>query len=211
VIQQQLADPYNGFVEFAPSFGGANAVGLVTGSGNTGSYQFSGAYRSGRYAIVGDFHQIRFDSQLDPFVPGQSIVQRETLGEIRGEVSIAPHDSYFGIGILNKGSNNGFPGRPGIGLGFEKLPNLFSKLSPFASVFYYAVPSTYTALNPSDYAFGQTLNTERRYLVFDYGVTFRPTKRAYVFAGLWGYHGNAGTLPIDETHSAPYLGLGTRI
>ena len=211
VLDQQAVTHYNGYVQLAAGFGGQNSIGALSRGADSGAYALGAAYRTGHYALVGDFHQFNFGSQLDPFVPGPSIDQHESLGEVRAEVSVAPHDAYFGMGVMSKGSNNGFAARPGLGLGFEKLPNLFAKASPFASVFYYDVPGRYTALNPADPAFDQSVALERRYLIYEYGVTYKPVERLYLAAGLWGYHGNRGNLPTDETHSAPYIALGTRI
>ena len=84
------------------------------------------------------------------------------------------------------------------------MANLNGQFGYRLSIFYYG-----TNANVNTPTVQRSEN--RRYLVYDYGVTYRPPPSSfYLYAGYWGYHGNPGNDPIDETHSAPYIGLGVR-
>ncbi|MGA8535563.1 MAG: hypothetical protein WB615_15755 [Candidatus Tumulicola sp.] len=200
----QTVPNYPGYVEGAFRFGGENSVGAIPSAPDTwGSYQFSAAYRGGPWAATFDFHSDTFASMSDPVDPVTPITEHDTMSELRGLVSVTPHDFYLGLGLLHKTSNNGYGAQTGPGIGFEKLPNLVSQFSGYGSVFYYVAGAT---LN----AGGESVDQSRRYLVYDFGLSYRAFRRAYFYAGFWGYHGEPANGTIDETHSAPYAGIGFR-
>ncbi|HEY1654515.1 MAG TPA: hypothetical protein VGF86_05325 [Candidatus Tumulicola sp.] len=195
---------YRGYLEGALRFGGENAVGAIPAAPDgAGSYQVSAAYRTGPWAATFDFHQDTFASFADPVNPVTPLTEHDTMAELRGLISVTPHDLYLGLGLLHKTNDNGFGDQTGPGLGFAKLPNLVARFSGFGSVFYYIAGATLTAG-------GTTVSQTRRYLVYDYGLTYRAFRSAYVYAGFWGYHGEPADGTIDETHSAPYAGIGFR-
>ncbi len=111
---------------------------------------------------------------------------------------------YLGAGLMQKSAGAGYNSQFGWGLGGAKLPSLVSQFAYYGSVFYYFAPATYTAAGAA------AVSQSREYLVYDYGVTYRPLRREYIYLGYWGYHGNPGSSPIDETHSGPYAGIGYR-
>jgi hypothetical protein len=200
----QTVPNYPGYIEGALRFGGENAVGAIPSAPDTsGSYQFSAAYRGGPWAATLDFHNDTFASMSNPVNPVTPITEHDSMAELRGLISVTPHDLYLGIGLLYKSGNNGYSAQTGPGIGFSKLPNLVAHFSGYGSVFYYIAGAT---LN----AGGVSTNETRRYLVYDYGLTYRAFRNAYLYAGFWGYHGEPANGTIDETHSAPYAGIGFR-
>lgn len=200
----QTVPSYRGYVEGAFRSGGENAIGNIPSAPDGGgSFQVSAAYRSGPYAATFDFHQDSFASFSNPLVPLYPIRENDTMSELRGLVSVTPHDFYLGVGILHKTSNNGYGAQTGPGIGFAKLPNLTYRFSAYGSVFYYGAGATLTTAN-------STTTESRRYLTYDYGLAYRPLRNAFLYAGFSGYHGKPSSGVIDETHSAPYLGLGFR-
>ena len=200
----QTVPNYRGYVEGAVRFGGENAVGAIPAAPDgAGSYQFSAAYRGGPWAATFDLHNDTFASMSDPVTPITPLTEHDTMAEFRGLVSVTPHDLYLGLGVLHKTNNNGYSPQTGLGLGFSKLPNLVSRFSAFGSVFFYVADAT---LN----AGGTSVAESRRYLVYDYGATYRALPNAYLYVGYWGYHGEPANGTIDETHSAPYAGIGFR-
>ncbi len=200
----QTTPNYRGYVEGALRFGGENTVGAIPAAPDqAGSYQVSAAYRGGPWAATFDFHDDTFASFSDPVKPVTPLTEQDTMAELRGLISVTPHDLYLGIGLLHKTSNNGYGDQTGPGLGFAKLPNLVARFSGYGSVFYYVAGATLTAG-------GETVSQTRRYLVYDYGLTYRAFRNAYLYAGFWGYHGEPASGTIDETHSAPYAGIGFR-
>lgn len=200
----QTVPNYRGYIEGALRFGGENSVGAIPSAPDTsGSYQFSAAYRRGPWATTFDFHNDAFSSMSDPVKPVTPIKERDSIADLRELISVTPHDLYLGLGLLHKSGNNGYSAQTGLGVGFSKLPNLVAQFSGYGSVFYYVAGAT---LN----AGGQSTNETRRYLVYDYGLTYRAFRDAYFYAGFWGYHGEPANGAIDETHSAPYAGIGFR-
>jgi hypothetical protein len=199
-------DPtWSGYLEGALRLGGENTLAAVPSAPDRGgSYQLGAAYRYGAFAITGDVHSDSFSSFADPFKPVTPYIEHDTLTEIRALYSVTGHDGYVGIGVLNKNNNNGYGDQTGPGIGLAKMANLSGQFGYRLSIFYYGM--------------GANVNTpsvqrseSRRYLVYDYGFTYRPPKsNLYGYAGYFGYHGNAGSNAIDETHSAPYVGLGVR-
>lgn len=201
----QTVPRYRGYVQGALRFGGENTVGAIPAApGASGSYQFSAMYRSGPLAYTFDLHNDSFNSKIDPVTPVTPITEHDGLTELRALVSVTPHDLYLGLGLLQKSNNNGYSPQFGPGLGGAKLPDLTGRLGYYGSLFYYATPATLTAG-------GKSVSSDRRYLVYDYGVTIRPLERTYLYGGYSGYHGNPGNDPIDETHSGPYIGIGLRL
>lgn len=195
---------YPGYIEGAFRFGGENSVGAIpTAPDGAGSYQASVAYRGGPWAATFDLHTDSFASFSDPVKPVAPITEYDTMAELRGLISVTPHDFHLGLGLLHKTGNNGYGPQTGWGIGFSKLPNLTWRFSGYGSVFYYVAGATLTAG-------GQSVTQTRDYLVYDYGLAYRVFRRAYFYAGLWGYHGKPANGTIDETHSAPYAGIGFR-
>jgi hypothetical protein len=126
----QTVPNYQGFIEGALRFGGENAIGAIPAAPDTsGSYQFSAAYRGGPWAATLDFHNDTFASMSDPMDPHRPIVEHDSIAELRGLVSVTPHDLYLGLGLLHKSGNNGYSAQTGPGIGFSKLPNLVARLS----------------------------------------------------------------------------------
>ncbi len=200
----QTVPSYTGYVQGAFRFGGENAVGSVPSAPDTsGSYQFSAAYRRGPWAATFDFHNDAFASTSDPTQPATSILQHDSMAQLRGLVSVTAHDLYLGAGVLHKSAGSGFSAQTGPGIGFSKLPNLVARFSGYGSVFYYIANATLDT--PSS-----NTSETRHYLLYDYGLTYRAFRSAYLYAGFSGYHGEAAGDPIDETHSAAYAGIGFR-
>lgn len=190
IVQTTAADP--GYVEAAFRFGGENSVGAAPASPDSaGSFQAAAAYRSGAWATTFDFHQ---NDYLSPGLPNSgagAFRAYDATAELRGLISVTAHNFYLGLGVLHKTGNAGIGDQTGPGLGFSKLPDLASRFSGYGSVFYYV--------------------TGRRYLVYDYGLTYRAFARIFLYGGFWGDHGESPHATIDETHSGPYLGLGFRL
>jgi hypothetical protein len=202
---QQTVPTWSGYLEGALRFGGENTLNAVPSApDSSGSHQFGAGYRYGAWAATADVHTDHFNSFADPFNPVNPTTETDTLTELRALYSVTPHDAYIGIGVLNKSNTNGYGSQTGPGIGLVKMPNLSGQWGYRLSIFYYgtnANVNTPTVMK----------SESRRYLVYDYGVTYRPpSSGVYGYAGYWGYHGNPGNDPIDETHSGPYLGLGVR-
>lgn len=198
----QTTPAYPGFVQGAVGFWGAN-----TGGGNNGlgTYQLGGAYQTGKFAIDANLHAFSYPpTNLQPGSPAPASIA-DTFVQEDGLLSVTGHGFYLGAGLMQKTASAGYSSQFGWGLGGEKLPNLTQRYSVYGSVFYYlTLPAQYTTM-------GKTTSGDRRYLVYDYGLTYRPAKKTYLYAGYWGYHGNFGNLPIDEVHADLYTGLGYRL
>ena len=201
----QTVPSWSGYLEGAFRLGGENTLAAIpSAADNTGSRQFGAAYRYGAFAITADVHTDRFDSYTDPFKPVTPTTESDTMTELRALYSVTPHDGYIGIGVLNKSNTNGFGSQTGPGVGLVKMANLAGQFGYRLSIFYYGTGATVNTAT-------EQKTESRRYLVYDYGVTYRPpNSNIYGYGGYWGYHGNAGNDPIDETHSGPYIGLGVR-
>ncbi|MBV9104315.1 MAG: hypothetical protein JO060_12050 [Candidatus Eremiobacteraeota bacterium] len=202
---QQTVPTWSGYLELAARFGGENTLNAVPSAPDrAGSRQFGAAYRYGAFAVTADVHTDRFPSFVDPFHPVTPTIQSDTMTELRALYSVTPHDGYIGLGVLNKSNTNGYGSQTGPGIGLVKMPNLSGQFGYRLSIFYYGTNATINTPTVQK-------SENRRYLVYDYGVTYRPPSSAlYGYLGYWGYHGNPGNQPIDETHSGPYLGVGVR-
>lgn len=193
VVQTNAADP--GYIEGALRFGGENAVGTQLPSPDTsGSFQVDTAYRSGPWAVTFDFHRDSYQSSDQTLSAIAPLREQASMAELRGLISVTRHNLYLGVGLLNKSGDTSPASQTGPGLGFAKLPDLAAHFSGFGSVFYYVAGSS-----------------SRRYLVYDYGLTYRAFRQTFFYGGFWGYHGEPPQATIDETHFAPYLGLGVRL
>ncbi len=203
---KQTVPQYAGYLQGAWSFGGENTVSDLSGPNSSGSYNLDGAYLTGPYAFLANLHNSSFSSTV-PAATGTGTTKVSTNDALIQEdalVSVTPHYFYIGLGLMQKNSNSGYDSQFGWGLGGGKIQDLKSLFSWYGTVFYYFAPATYTFA-------GTTTSEDRRYLVYDYGVTYRPLKRVYTYLGYWGYHGNPGNDPIDETHSGAYAGLGYKL
>jgi hypothetical protein len=202
----QTTPKFSGFLQGAFSFGGENTIGAASGPNSSGSYNVNGTYLTGPYAFDANVHTSSFTSTV-PATTGTGTMQvtsRDTFVQENALVSVTPHLFYLGLGLMQKSASAGYTSQFGWGVGGAKLPDLIPRLAWYGSVFYYFAPATYTAN-------GTSVSQDRRYLVYDYGVTYRAISRGYLYLGYWGYHGNPGNDPIDETHSGPYVGLGYRM
>ena len=139
---------------------------------------------------------------------------RQSTLDGRLEYKLVEPKVYVGLGYLQTSNNFGYPHLGAVGFGIEKLPDLNTPLTPYASVFYYPGASgNYTVSN----AASPNNNTTYRqvYAITKYDVGLAASLKhfpIYVYGGFSGdryaRHQNA---PIDQTHSGPYLGLGLKV
>ena len=201
---KQTVPNYTGMLQGAFSSGGENTVGALAGPSSSGSYQIGAQYLVGPYAFLANLHNTSFSSSQTINNQTTTVKTNDSLIQENALVSVTPHMFYLGLGLMQKSASAGYTSQFGWGLGGAKLPNLVARFAYYGSVFYYFAPATYTAPGAAP------VSQSREYLVYDYGVTYRPLKHEYLYLGYWGYHGNAGSSPIDETHSGPYAGIGYR-
>jgi hypothetical protein len=210
VTRLAQTDPsWSGYVEGALRFGGENTLNAVPSAPDgAGSYQFGAAYRHNVFALTFDLHNDSFASYKDPFTPSVPFTGNTTFTELRALYSVTPHDGYVGVGLMNKSTNNGYSTATGPGIGLVKMADLHGQFGYRLSIFYYGAGTTLTVPVPAGNP-QIAQSATRYYLVYDYGATYRPPgSSVYGYLGYWGYHGNPGAQPIDETHSGPYVGLG---
>jgi len=198
----QTTATYPGYVQGAIGFWGANTGG---GNNSPGTDQVGATYLPGKFAFDANLHSFNYPQTngLPNTTPSGSI--NDAFIQENALVSVTQHQLYLGVGAMQKSATAGYSSQTGWGLGGAKLPNLSARFSNFASLFYYTTaPAQYVGS-------GTKISEDRRYLVYDYGLTYRPAGRAYVYAGYWGYHGNFGNAPIDEVHADVYTGIGYRL
>ncbi len=139
---------------------------------------------------------------------------RQSTLDTRLEYKVTKPNVYIGLGYIQTSNNYGYPHLGALGFGIEKLPDLNTPVTPYASVFYYPGASgNYTVSN----AASPNNNTRYKqvYAITKFDVGLAASLKhfpIYVYGGFSGdrytRHQNA---PIDQTHSGPYLGLGLKI
>ena len=155
-----------------------------------------------------------FFTVLGPPPQGQCGVQpftaQQSTTDARLEYKVADPHIYIGAGYLWASNNYGYPQLRGFGGGLEKLPDFdmvsTQPLSWFGSVFYYPdVQNTYPATQTSP-----ATKLEYQVLKYDVGVSYNfGSSPIYIYGGFSGDKYTAKlNVPIDQTHSGPYLGLG---
>lgn len=139
---------------------------------------------------------------------------RQSTLDTRLEYKITKPNVYIGLGYIQTSNNYGYPHLGALGFGIEKLPDLNTPVTPYASVFYYPGASgNYTVSNAASPNNNTTYKQVYAITKFDVGLAASLKHfPIYVYGGFSGdrytRHQNA---PIDQTHSGPYLGLGLKI
>ncbi len=139
---------------------------------------------------------------------------RQSNFDGRLEYKIADPRVYVGVGYLQTSTNYGYPHLTAFGVGLEKLPDLDSGLSIFASAFYYPSASgTYTVNDPASINNGKSYRQQYAITKYDVGLTLASAHfPVYLYGGFSGdRYVVKQNAPIGQTHGGPYLGLGVKI
>ena len=135
--------------------------------------------------------------------------QQNTI-DARLEYKVVNPHIYIGAGYVWAGNNYGYPQLSGFGGGLEKLPDFdmvqTQPLSWFGSVFYYPIiQNTYPATMTSP-----ATKLEYQLLKYNLGVSYNfGTSPVYIYAGFDGDRYTAKqNVPVDQSHSGPFAGLG---
>ncbi len=138
------------------------------------------------------------------FVPASII--RDTDADGRFGVKLLEPRVFAAASYLSKTREVGYPTMSGYGVGLQKLSDYESPLSVYFSLFYYPnLTGQYTPLGTTG-----SLGLSYRMLRYRVGVALAPpTSPVFIDLGVLGDRQTArNSAPSNETHIAPYLGIG---
>jgi hypothetical protein len=173
---------------------------------NLGDFPFmiEGEYRDYAYA-----HQAGFVTQPGRATQAYAPSTTEYDDDLDGRIGIKLLDPriYLAASYLNKKTTLGGPQVVGPGLGLEKLPDYEAPLGVYFSAYYY--PNLVGQIGIGN---GQAQLEVLRYRVLTYqlGFTVAPGKSPiFIDLGALGDRMTArGNAPANQTHLAPYVGIG---
>ncbi len=138
------------------------------------------------------------------FVPAS--ILRDTDADGRFGVKLLEPRVYVAASYLSKTREAGYPMVSGYGLGLQKLSDYESPLSVYFSLFYYPnLTGGYTPLGTTG-----SLGLTYRMLRYRVGAALAPPgSPVFIDLGVLGDRQTArNSAPSNETHIAPYLGIG---
>ncbi len=192
---------------------------FTSGEGGRASYRLRGGteFNLGNFhgLIEGNYRQYNARHEDGPvtvigrngstFVPAFNGQEEQADGRLG--IKLLEPRLYLVASYLTKSNNAGYPKASGLGLGAEKLPDREGPLSVYFSTFYYPnLTGEYRMLGPNP----GSLGVSYRMFTYEVGAAIKPSGAPiFLDAGLLGDRvtGRNGS-PSNQTHIAPYVGIG---
>jgi hypothetical protein len=174
---------------------------------NLGDLPFMVEGETRRYAYVHSAGYVTSDGRASQsFVPASNELDTEIAGHLG--IKILEPRIYIAASYLDKRTSASIVHVTGYGAGIEKLPDYGAPIGVYFSAYYY--PNLNGQIDATTLTGLQLQTLRYRVLTYQLGFTIDPGKSPiFIDLGALGDRMTArGDAPANETHLAPYVGIG---